>query len=58
MLPTANEPLPSVAATTPTASSGMLVPIETTVNPTMMGRMPSRDAIRDPPLTATQVRTR
>jgi hypothetical protein len=43
MLPTASAPLPSDAATTPTASSGMLVPIDTTVRPTTIGLIPSRD---------------
>jgi hypothetical protein len=51
MLPTASDALPSVAATTPIASSGTLVPIETTVRPITMGPMPNWCAIRDPPLT-------
>ena len=35
----------------------MLVPIETTVSPTMMGRMPSRDASYEPPLTSASAPT-
>src|SRR5262249_28354069 len=55
--PTANAPLPSAADTTPTASSGMLVPIDTTVRPTTTGLIPSRDANFPPPLTITSAPT-
>jgi hypothetical protein len=57
MLPTASAPLPSDAATTPTASSGMLAPIDTTVRPTTIGLIPSRDAALALPLTITSAPT-
>ncbi len=53
ILPTAISPLPSSAAVTPTASSGRLVPIDTTVSPTSMGLIPSLDAGCAPPRTIT-----
>ncbi len=57
MLPTASAPLPSPAATTPTASSGKLVPIETTVRPMTIGLMPNRPASPTPPRTITSAPT-
>jgi hypothetical protein len=45
--------MPSVAATAPIASSGMLVPIDTTVKPITIGGMPSRPASREPPRMRT-----
>jgi hypothetical protein len=43
-LPTARPGLPRTAASIPIASSGTLVPRDTTVRPIIMGRMPSQDA--------------
>jgi hypothetical protein len=57
ILPTASAPLPSTAATTPTASSGMLVPIDTTVRPTTIGLIPGRDAALALPPTITSAPT-
>ena len=50
-LPTASAPLPSRAETTPMASSGMLVPMDTTVRPMTIGLIPNRAATSAPPRT-------
>src|SRR5262245_50172654 len=53
MLPTARPGLPPRAASIPTASSGTLVPSDTTVRPIIIGRMPSHDARPVPARTST-----
>src|SRR5262245_51073522 len=52
MLPTARPGLPCRTASTPTASSGRLVPSATTVRPTTMGLTPRCEASAAPPRTS------
>jgi hypothetical protein len=51
MLPTASDPAPISAASIPTASSGRLVPTDTTVRPISIGGMPIKAASRVPART-------
>ena len=53
MLPSASVPSSCSADWTPMASSGVLVPRETTVTPTTIGGMPNLAASRDPPRTSS-----
>src|SRR5262245_48698243 len=57
MFPTARPALPPRAAPIPTASSGTLVPIETTVSPIIIGLMPSHEARPVPARTITSAPT-
>ena len=53
MLPMARDPAPERTASMPTASSGALVPMETTVSPMMIGGIPIRRASFAPYWSAT-----
>ena len=57
ILPIAIAPASLTAASIPTASSGRLVPIDTTVRPTSSGDTPSRVAILAPPRTSASAPT-